>query len=155
MSVWSNKINRTILISSIFFVLILAVIILFAVYPYEEQPAPGINWVFKPWAWVSLIGFLFWGIYFNSILLVGSIREKMNALPGWTEIIICMLLTLLPAIFIGYLANYDQSEIPEDGNMLSLLKWMAFLIALSGVILMTLWVLMSKTSQKEITAAKT
>ncbi|MBN1328015.1 MAG: hypothetical protein JXA54_00955 [Candidatus Heimdallarchaeota archaeon] len=155
MSVWSNKINRTILVSSIFFVLILAVIILFAVYPYEDRPTAGINWVFKPWAWVTLIGFLFWGIYFNSILLVGSIREKMDALPGWTEIIICMLLTLLPAIFIGYLANYDTSGIPEDGNMLTILKWMAFIIALGGVILITLWVLMSKTSREETTVAGT
>ncbi len=156
MSVWRNKINRTILISSIFFVLILAIIILFAVFPYQDKPTTGLNWVFKPWAWVCVIGFLFWGIYFNSVLLVGSIREKMNALPGWTEMVICMLLTTLPAIFIGYLANYSiPDDPPMADNLVNVLKWVPFFITLGGVILITLWVLLSKTSRDETTAART
>jgi len=148
MSVWRNKVNRTILISSIILVLFLAIIIIIAVWPFEDEPIAGLNWLYnKPWGWVTIMGILFWGFYFGLILLVGSVREKMNALPGWTEVVICALVTLLPAIFLGYLANFDTSLVEDS---LPLLKWMTFIIALVGVILITLWVLMSSTATEEV-----
>ena len=137
MSVWRNKINRTILISSIFLVLILAMIIFLAIFDIEQNPAPSIEWLFNTWVIIPVTGVLFWGIYFCLLLLVGSIREKMNALPGWTEVVICAILTLLPAIFIGNLSNF---EIP----------WVVFGFASFGVILITLWFLMSSTKKEEV-----
>lgn len=162
MSLWRNKINRTILISSIALFLILIVTIVIVVNPVvnrdpeaEDNDIPGLNWLRIPWAWVILLGFLMWGIYFNLVLLIGSIREKMNALPGWTELAISALLTLLPAIFIGTLANFSYDDIlfPYVETKLTLLKWMVFIIALVGVLLITLWLLMSKTPREEQTAS--
>ncbi|NHK31242.1 MAG: hypothetical protein FK730_07815 [Asgard group archaeon] len=162
MSLWRDKINRTILISSIALVIILVLTVLIAVNPVvnrnpevENPDIPGLNWLKIPWAWVILLGFLMWGIYFNLVLLIGSIREKMNALPGWTELAISVLLTLLPAIFIGTLANFSQDpeDFPYVTEQLTLLKWMVFIIALVGVILITLWLLMSKTPREEQTAS--
>jgi hypothetical protein len=162
MSLWRDKINRTILLSSIALFLILVLTVLIAVNPVvnrnpeiEDPDIPGLNWLKNPWAWVLLLGFLMWGIYFNLVLLIGSIREKMNALPGWTELSISVLLTLLPAIFIGTLANFSQDPevFPIVETHLTLLKWMVFTIALVGVILITLWLLMSKTPKEELPAS--
>ncbi|HUU78258.1 MAG TPA: hypothetical protein VMX55_07920 [candidate division Zixibacteria bacterium] len=136
MSLWRNKTNRTILISSIFLVLILALIIFLAIYDIEVNPAPSLEWLFKEWVIIPVTGVLFWGIYFTLLLLIGSIREKMNALPGWTEVVICMILTLLPAIFLGNLDNYATN-------------WVVFGIASFGVVLITLWFLMSSTPKEE------
>ncbi|NHJ40637.1 MAG: hypothetical protein FK731_11440 [Asgard group archaeon] len=158
MSLWRDKINRTILISSIALLLLLIVIVVIVVNPVvsrdpevDPNDIPGLNWLRIPWAWVLLLGFLMWGIFFNLVLLIGSIREKMNALPGWTELTISALLTLLPAIFIGTLANFSQDPevYPYVETQLTLLKWMVFMVALVGVILITLWILMSKTPREE------
>jgi hypothetical protein len=162
MSLWRNKINRTILVSSIalFFVIIITVVI--AINPVvnrdpsiEDPDIPGLNWLKKPWVWVCLIGFLMWFIYFNLVLLIGSIREKMNALPGWTEISISGLITLLSAIFLGQLSNFSQDDSIYTylTDLESLLKWMPFLIAVGGFMLITLWVLMSHTPREDATVS--
>lgn len=82
---------------------------------------------------------LFWGLYFNILLLIGSIREKMNALPGWIEVIISMIIVLLPAIFIGNTGNFTT-------------KWVVFGGTALGVVLITLWFIMSSTPKEEATA---
>lgn len=136
MSLWRNKTNRTILISSIFLALVLALIIFIAVYDIEDKPLTGLMWLFSDAGAIIIVGLLFWTIYFNLLLLVGSIREKMDALPGWTEVIICALVTLLPAIFLG---NQDNFWKP----------WIVFGITAFGVILISLWFLMSSTVREE------
>ena len=151
-TLWRDKKNRTILISSISLVLLSVVIVLLAVYPFIDNDITGLNWLARPWVWVSMIGILFWFVYFNLLLIIGSIREKMNALPGWTEVVISVVLTVLPPIFIGNLANYDDSFLPEDNPPIGLLKWMIFLFALVGVIIITLWFLMSKTPRDDLEA---
>jgi hypothetical protein len=162
MSLWRNKINRTILISSIALFLVIIITVVIAINPVvnrdpsiEDPDIPGLNWLKNPWTWVCLIGFLMWFIYFNVVLLIGSIREKMNALPGWTEISISALITLLTAIFLGQLANFSQDDsvftFLENESTVTLLKWIPFLIAFGGVLLITLWVLMSSTPKEEIT----
>ncbi len=152
-TIWRDKINRTILISSISIVLLLVVIAVLAVYPFDEKDITGLNWLANPWVWAILLGFLFWFIYFNFLLLIGSIREKMNALPGWTEMIICMLITLLPPIFIGSLANYDADLLPADNPPTLVVQWLIFIIALVGVVVITLWFLMSSTPREETAKA--
>jgi hypothetical protein len=137
MSLWKDKINRTIIVSSVFLVLILAAIIFFAVYPYETQELPGLNWAFHPASMIIFVSLLFWGIYFNLLLLIGSIREKMNALPGWTELIISALVVLLSSIFVGNLSNFT-------------IKWAVFGGTSLGVVLITLWFLMSSTKREDI-----
>jgi hypothetical protein len=139
MSVWRNKTNRTILISSIFLVLILALIIFISFYNIEENPAPRLEWLFKDGVMFSLVILLFWGFYFFVLLLIGSIREKMNALPGWAEVLITMIITLLPAIFIGNTGNFT-------------IKWVVFGGTALGVVLITLWFIMSSTPKEEVTA---
>ncbi len=136
MSLWKNKTNRTILISSIFLVLVLALIIFISVYDVENEPLIGLMWLFSNAGAIIIVGLLFWILYFNLLLLVGSIREKMDALPGWTEIVICALVTLLPAIFLG---NFDNFWKP----------WIVFGITALGVILISLWFLMSSTEREE------
>jgi len=136
---WKNKTNRTILLSSIFLVLALALVIFISVYNTENLPA-NLEWLFSAAGAITIVGIMFWIIYFNLLLLVGSIREKMNALPGWTEVIFCALLTLLPAIFLGNLENLH-------------IKWVVFGIAALGVIVISLWFLMSSTPRDE-TATK-
>lgn len=137
MSLWRNKTNRTIWISSVFLILILTLLIFISVYDIETNPAPSLEWLFNnPGVIITIGGLLFWGLYFNLLLLVGSIREKMDKLPGWTEVIVCMILTLLPAIFIGNLDNYS-------------IEWVVFGIALLGVVLISLWFLMSSTPREE------
>ncbi|NHJ46731.1 MAG: hypothetical protein FK733_02975 [Asgard group archaeon] len=162
MSLWRNKINRTILISSIALFLVIIITVVIAINPVvnqdpsiEDPDIPGLNWLKKPWVWVCLIGILMWFIYFNLVLLVGSIREKMNALPGWTEISISALITLLTSIFLGTLANFSQNtdDFPFVEDSLTLLKWVPFMIALGGVVLITLWVLMSHTKREDATAS--
>jgi len=152
-TLWRNKINRTILISSVSIVLLLVVIAVLAVFPFDEKDIAGLNWLANPWVWVVLLGILFWFIYFNLLLLIGSIREKMNALPGWTEMIISMVITLLPPVFIGSLANYDATLLPEENPPTLLLHWLIFIIALIGVIIITLWFLMSSTPKEEAVKA--
>lgn len=138
MSLWRNKTNRTILISSIFLVLVLAVIIFISFFDIVENPVPSLEGLFKPKVMFSLVILLFWGLYFNILLLVGSIREKMNALPGWIEVIISMIITLLPAIFIGNTGNFTT-------------KWVVFGGTTLGVVLITLWFVMSSTPKEEAT----
>ncbi len=138
-SLWRNKTNRTILISSIFLVLALALIIFIAVYDVENKPITGLMWLFSDAGAIIIVGLLFWIIYFGLLLLVGSIREKMDALPGWIEVIICALITLLPAIFLGNLDNFWK-------------PWIVFGIAALGVILISLWFLMSSTPREETSA---
>ncbi len=138
MSLWRNKTNRTILISSIFLVLVLAVIIFISFFDIVENPVPSLEGLFKPKVVFSLVILLFWGLYFNILLLVGSIREKMNALPGWIEVIISMIITLLPAIFIGNTGNFTT-------------KWVVFGGTTLGVVLITLWFVMSSTPKEEAT----
>ena len=138
MSLWRNKTNRTILISSIFLVLVLAVIIFISFFDIVENPVPSLEGLFKPKVMFSLVILLFWGLYFNILLLVGSIREKMNALPGWIEVIISMIITLLPAIFIGNTGNFTT-------------KWVVFGGTTLGVVLITLWIVMSSTPKEEAT----
>jgi hypothetical protein len=163
MSLWRNKINRTILISSIALVLILSLIIVVAVNPAinrdpsEENPdIPGLNWLRIPWAWCVLLGVLMWFFFFNLVLLIGSIREKFNALPGWTELTICTIITLLPAIFLGQLANFSDDTVlyPYLEDYLGILKWTPFLIALIGVVFIIFWLIMSKTPREEVTTAR-
>jgi len=139
MSLWRNKTNRTILISSIFLTLALALIIFIAVYDVELNPITGLMWLFSDAGAIIIVGLLFWIIYFNLLLLVGSIREKMDALPGWTEVIICALITLLPAIFLGNLDNFWK-------------PWIVFGVTALGVILISLWFLMSSTARDETSA---
>lgn len=139
MSLWRNKINRTILISSIFLVLVLAVIIFISFFDIVENPVPSLEGLFKPKVMFSLVILLFWGLYFCVLLLIGSIREKMNALPGWVEVIISMIITLLPAIFIGNTGNFTT-------------KWVVFGGTALGVVLITLWFVMSSTPKEEATA---
>ena len=138
MSLWRNKTNRTILISSIFLVLVLSVIIFISFFDIVENPVPSLEGLFKPKVMFSLVILLFWGLYFNILLLVGSIREKMNALPGWIEVIISMIITLLPAIFIGNTGNFTT-------------KWVVFGGTALGVVLITLWFVMSSTPKEEAT----
>ncbi len=138
MSLWRNKINRTILISSIFLVLVLAVIIFISFFDIVENPVPSLEGLFKPKVMFSLVILLFWGLYFCILLLIGSIREKMNALPGWVEVIISMIITLLPAIFIGNTGNFTT-------------KWVVFGGTTLGVVLITLWFVMSSTPKEEAT----
>ena len=132
---WKNKTNRTILLSSIFLVLALALVIFIAVYNTENLPT-SLDWLFSKAGAITIVGLMFWVIYFNLLLLVGSIREKMNALPGWTEVIFCALLTLLPAIFLGNQPNLG-------------IEWVVFGIAALGVIVISLWFLMSSTPREE------
>ncbi|MEA2071167.1 MAG: hypothetical protein U9O98_07740 [Asgard group archaeon] len=139
MSLWKDKINRTILISSIFLVLILALIVFFAIFPYEERDVPGLNWAFLPAPLIIIVSLLFWGLYFNGLLLIGSIREKMNAFPGWTEIIVVAFIVLITSIFIGNLNNFA-------------IKWVVFGGTTLGVVLITLWFLMSSTEKEEVPA---
>ena len=139
MSLWRNKINRTILISSIFLVLVLAVIIFLSFFDIVENPVPSLEGLFKPKVMFSLVILLFWGLYFCVLLLIGSIREKMNALPGWVEVIISMIITLLPAIFIGNTGNFTT-------------KWVVFGGTALGVVLITLWFVMSSTPKEEAPA---
>jgi len=135
MSLWKDKTNRTILISSIFLTMLIALLVFLTVYDIVDKPLPGLNWLFLT-APILIIGSLiFWGIYFNLLLLIGSIREKMNALPGWTEVILSMIITLLPAILIGNMENF-------------MIKWVLFGGASIGVILITLWFLMSHTPKE-------
>lgn len=138
MSLWRNKTNRTILISSIFLVLVLAVIIFISFFNIEENPVPSLEGLFRPKVMFSLVILLFWGLYFNILLLIGSIRERMNALPGWIEVIISMIITLLPAIFIGNTGNFTA-------------KWVVFGGTALGVVLITLWFVMSSTPKEEAT----
>ena len=138
MSLWRDKTNRTILLSSIFLAILIALLVFLAAYDIEANPVPGLNWLFLPAVILVFGSLIFWGIYFNMLLLIGSIREKMNALPGWTEVVLSMIVTLLPAILIGNLDNFT-------------IKWVIFGGASLGVILITLWFLMSSTP-KETTA---
>ncbi len=138
MSLRQNKTNRTILISSIFLVLILALIIFISFFNIEENPVPSLNWLFIDAVLFTFVILLFWGLYFNILLLIGSIREKMNALPGWVEVIISMIITLLPAIFIGNTGNFPT-------------KWVVFGGTALGVVLITLWFVMSSTPKEEAT----
>lgn len=145
MSVWKDKINRTILISSIFIVLIIIVVVFFVVYPYHpadplatpQDPPPGLGWAFLPAPLIIIVSFLFWMFYLNMLLLVGSIREKMNALPGWTELLACAIATLLPAIFVGNTSNFA-------------VKWVVFGATFLGVLLITLWFIMTSTKRETI-----
>lgn len=138
MSLWRDKTNRTIFLSSIFLTILIALLVFLAVYDIETNPTPGLNWLFIPAVILVFGSLIFWGIYFNLLLLIGSIREKMNALPGWTEVILSMIITLLPAILIGNMENFA-------------IQWVVFGGASLGVILITLWFLMSSTP-KETTA---
>ena len=138
-TLWRDKTNRTILISSIFLVLSLAVIIFMSFYDIVENPIAGLNWLFNDYVLYIFVILLFWVIYFCMLLLVGSIREKMNALPGWTEVIICMIIVLLPAIFIGNQGNFP-------------IKWIVFGGSALGVILITLWFIMSSTPREDASA---
>ncbi len=137
-TLWRDKTNRTILISSIFLVLSLAVIIFMSFYDIEDNPLAGLNWLFNVYVLYIFVILLFWVLYFCMLLLVGSIREKMNALPGWTEVIISMIIILLPAIFIGNQGNFPTSWIVFGGTAL-------------GVILITLWFIMTTTPREEAT----
>lgn len=140
MSLWRNKTNRTILISSIFLVLILALIIFISFYNIVDNPLPlSLSWIFIDGVMFTFVILLFWGLYFNILLLIGSIREKMNALPGWIEVIISMIIVLLPAIFIGNTGNFTT-------------KWVVFGGTALGVVLITLWFVMSSTPKEEATA---
>jgi len=139
MSLWRNKTNRTILISSIFLVLILALIIFISFFNIEENPVPSLNWLFIDAVMFTFVILLFWGLYFNILLLIGSIRERMNALPGWVEVVITMIITLLPAIFIGNIGNFST-------------KWVVFGGTALGVVLITLWFIMSSTPKEDATA---
>jgi len=141
MSLWRDKTNRTILLSSIFLAILIALLVFLAAYDIEANPVPGLNWLFLPAVILVFGSLIFWGIYFNMLLLIGSIREKMNALPGWTEVVLSMIVTLLPAILIGNLPNFAGEN----------LKWVVFGGAALGVIIITLWFLMSSTP-KETTA---
>ena len=137
MSLWKNKTNRTIWISSVFLVLILTLLIFISVFDIDTNPTPSLEWLFNnAGAMLPIGGFLFWGLYFCLLLLVGSVREKMNALPGWTEVVFCMILTLLPAIFLGNLDNFH-------------IKWVIFGITAAGVVIITLWFLLSSTPREE------
>lgn len=137
MSLWRDKTNRTILLSSIFLAMLIGVLVFLAAFDIEVNPVPGLNWLFIPAVILVFGSLIFWGIYFNLLLLVGSIREKMNTLPGWTEVILSIIITLLPAILIGNLENFA-------------IKWVIFGGASLGVILITLWFLMSKTPKETI-----
>ena len=140
MSLWQNKTNRTILISSIFLVLVLALIIFISFFNIDDNPLPpSLSWIFIDGVMFTFVILLFWGFYFNILLLIGSIREKMNALPGWVEVIISMIITLLPAIFIGNTGNFST-------------KWVVFGGTALGVVLITLWFIMSSTPKEEATA---
>ena len=141
MSLWRDKTNRTIFLSSIFLAILIAFLVFLAAFDIELNPVPGLNCLFKPAVILVFGSLIFWGIYFNLLLLIGSIREKMNALPGWTEVILSMIITLLPAILIGNMENFAGEN----------LKWVVFGGASLGVILITLWFLMSSTP-KETTA---
>ncbi|MHA1503669.1 MAG: hypothetical protein ACTSPT_00605, partial [Candidatus Heimdallarchaeota archaeon] len=124
-----------ILLSSIFLTILIALLVFFAAYDIETYPVPGLNWLFIPAVILVFGSLIFWGIYFNMLLLIGTIREKMNALPGWTEVVLSMIITLLPAILIGNLDNFA-------------IKWVIFGGASLGVILITLWFLMSSTPKE-------
>lgn len=137
MSLWNNKINRTIMISSIFIVLILALILFATLFDIVNNPVSGLLWFFKPGVIYSVVILLFWGLYFNILLLVGSIREKMNALPGWIEVIICAIIVLLTSIFVP---NNLSENFPID--------WIVFGGTALGVILITLYFLMSNTPRE-------
>ncbi|MBD3192452.1 MAG: hypothetical protein GF308_17565 [Candidatus Heimdallarchaeota archaeon] len=137
MSLWKDEQNRTILISSIFLLLFTAAIVFFAVFPFEDQNVTGLNWAFLPAPLIIIVSLLFWGFYFNLLLVVGTIREKMDTLPGWTEIIACAIITLLASIFLGNLDNFA-------------VKWVVFGGTALGVVLTTLWFLMSST-RREVT----
>jgi hypothetical protein len=134
-NVWKDKLNRTILLSSIFLVLILALLVFFIIFSFEDQELPGLNWAFETVPLIIFVSLIFWGIYFNLLLLVGSIREKMNVLPSWTEVAICALITLVSSIFVGNLEGFD-------------IKWVVFGGTFLGVVLVTLWFLFS-TTEKE------
>ena len=136
MSLWRDKTNRTILLSSIFLAMLIALLVFLAAFDREVNPdVPGLNWLFIPAVILVFGSLIFCGIYFNMLLLIGSIREKMNALPGWTEVVLSMIVTLLPAILIGNLDNFA-------------IKWVIFGGASLGVILITLWFLMSSTPKE-------
>lgn len=135
MSLWKDEQNRTILISSIFLLLFTAAIIFFAVFPFEDRNLTGLNWAFLPAPLIIIVSLLFWGFYFQLLLLVGTIREKMDTLPGWTEVIACMIITLLASIFLGNMDNFA-------------VKWVVFGGTALGVILITLWFLMSSTKRE-------
>ncbi|NHJ85275.1 MAG: hypothetical protein FK734_07420 [Asgard group archaeon] len=138
MSVWRNKTNRTILIGSILLALSLAIIIFTSFYNIDDNPVQGLNWLFTQGVAFTLIILFFWVVYFCVLLIVGSIREKMNALPGWTEVWISILITLLPAIFIGNQSpNLDYD-------------WVVFGGTFIGIILIPLWFIMSSTPRDEV-----
>ncbi|NHJ32241.1 MAG: hypothetical protein FK732_05220 [Asgard group archaeon] len=139
MSVWRNKTYRSIMFSSIFLVLVIALILFISFFDIETNDVQSLRWLFIDGVMFTLVILLFWGLYFFILLLVGSIREKMNALPGWTEVIISMIITLLPAIFIGNTGNYP-------------IKWIVFGGTALGVVLITLWFIMSSTPKEEATA---
>lgn len=146
MSLWRNKTNRTILISSIFLVLVLTLIVFLATFNIEKNPAPGLEWLFnseRPVANLIFTGLLFWAVYFNLLMIIGSIREKMNVLPGWTEVILSMILTILPSIFLGNLDNYGEYD------------WVVFGITCGGIILITLWFMMTSTPREEEVRSRT
>ena len=137
MSLWRNKTNRTIWISSVFLILVLTLLIFLAVFDIDTNPTASLEWLFNNAGVILPIGgLLFWGLYFNLLLLVGSVREKMSALPGWTEVVFFTILTLLPAIFLGNLDNFFY-------------KWVIFGIAALGVVLITIWFLLSSTPRDE------
>ena len=136
MGLWDNRTNRTIFLSSIFFVVCLAIIIFLSIHDLELRPLPGLNWAFLPAPIYIIVIIAFWGLYFNLLLLIGSIREKMNALPGWSEVIFSALIVSLTSIFLGNLDNF-------------LYKWIVFGGTFVGIILITLWFIMSSTPKDE------
>ncbi|MHA1125838.1 MAG: hypothetical protein ACTSO7_10945 [Candidatus Heimdallarchaeota archaeon] len=138
MSLWRDKTNRTILLSTIFLIILITLLVFLTAYNITDNPVYGLNWLFIPAVILVFGSLIFWGIYFNLLLLIGSIREKMNALPGWTEVILSMIITILPAILLGNLENFA-------------IKWVVFGGTSLGVIIITLWFLMSSTP-KETTA---
>ncbi|MHA1186054.1 MAG: hypothetical protein ACTSXA_14170 [Candidatus Heimdallarchaeota archaeon] len=141
MSLWRDKTNRTILLSSIFLIILIALLVFLAAFDRVVNPdIPGLNWLFNPAVILVFGSLIFWGIYFNMLLLIGTIREKMNALPGWTEVVLSMIITLLPAILIGNLPNFAGEELK--------LQWIVFGGAALGVIIITLWFLMSSTPKE-------